>query len=221
VSEALPPPDGEVAEALDGLRREEPAPPEVRARARARLLAAVAGAPVGPGAPRGLLAGRRAVATVAFLAGGVAGALAYALWVPRPAPQVVYVDRVVAPPPPPVAVPPPPVPPAPAANPPATTATVSAPPSRASQLSAERLVLDEARAAIAQGDPGRALDRLERHRRTFSSPILGEERDAMWVEALAKAGRHDEAASKAATFHKHWPESLFTSAVDDAVGPTR
>jgi hypothetical protein len=222
VSESLPPPDGELAEALDALRREEAARPEVRARARSRLMAAVAAGTVAPVASGGFLAGKRAVATTAFVAGGVVGALAYSLWMPRPAPQVVYVDRVVAAPPPLVPVAPPPVAPAPVANVPATaTATVSAPPSRASQLSAERLILDEARAAIAQGDPGRALDRLEKHRRTFPSPILGEERDAMGVEALAKAGRHDEAASKAAAFHKRWPESLFASAVDDAVGPVR
>jgi hypothetical protein len=222
VSESLPPPDGELAGILAKLRDEEAAPPEVRARARSRLMAAVGFVPMVPTHGRGALSSKAAIASLAFLLGGVTGAIAYAVFVPRPAPQIVYVDRPA--PAPPEALAAPPSVPAPPAPPPTVVATStpaasvpSAPPSRASQLSAERVMLDEARAAIAQGEPARALERLERHRRTFSSPILGEERDAMRVEALAKAGRHDEAVAAAAVFHKRWPESLFASAVDDAV----
>jgi len=89
--------------------------------------------------------------------------------------------------------------------------------SRTVQLTAERVLLDEARGALVQGDPNRALDRIERHRRTFVTPILGEERDAMEVEALVKVGRAAEARAKASAFRRHTPDSLFLPAVESAV----
>ncbi len=187
-------------------------------------MAALAALPLAGGAS---IAGSRAslgamarVATVAFLAGGLAGAGLYAVLAPPPASRVVYVDRPAPPPlppPPPAAPAPPPVVAAPAAPSAPAAQAPSSLPSRSSQLSAERVLLDEARAALAQGDPDRALDRLERHRRTFAAPILGEERDAMRVEALAKASRGDEARAAAAAFRKRWPDSLFASAVQAAV----
>jgi len=59
---------------------------------------------------------------------------------------------------------------------------------------------------------------LDRHRRTFSAPLLGEERDAMWIQALVKAGRYDDARTRAAAFRRRSPDSLFTSVVDSAIG---
>jgi hypothetical protein len=222
VSESLPPPDGELATILAKLRQADPAPAELRARARSRLMAAVGLVPVAPAHGRTALSTKVAIASVAFLIGGVVGAVAYAVFAPKPRPQVVYVDRPMAPPE--ASTVPAPVPP-PATAAPSAIATspvvASAPPARTSQLSAERVILDEARAALAQGDPARALDRLERHRRSFAAPILGEERDAMRVEALAKAGRRDDAIAAAAAFHKRWPESLFASTVDDAASSVR
>ncbi len=229
MSESIPPlaPD-----LLGALRAAEPAPAAVRARARQRLMSAVGGLGGGPGGGGGggSVAGgsgrSRAPGmprAIAFVLGGVVGVGLYVALAPAPAARVVYVDRIV---------------PAPPTAPLATAATVTAvatggvstasgaaPPTapsaasttRASQLSAERILLDEARAAIAQGDPARALDRLERHRRTFPAPLLGEERDAMWVQALVKAGRYDEARSRASTFHKRSPDSLFSSVVDSAI----
>jgi predicted ATPase len=93
----------------------------------------------------------------------------------------------------------------------------SASSSRTVQLAAERVLLDEARGALVQGDPTRALDRLAQHRRTFATAILGEERDAMEVEALAKADRSAEAKAKADTFRRRMPNSLFLPAVESAV----
>jgi hypothetical protein len=89
--------------------------------------------------------------------------------------------------------------------------------SRTAQIGAERVLLDEARGAIVQGDPIRALARIEQHRRTFATAILSEERDAMEVEALAKAGRSAEARAKADAFRRHMPNSLFLPAVESAV----
>jgi outer membrane protein assembly factor BamD (BamD/ComL family) len=78
-------------------------------------------------------------------------------------------------------------------------------------------LLDEARSALAQGDPARALERLQRHRQSFPMPLLGEERDAMWVSALVKAGRYDEARTRAEAFRRRFPDSLFASMVDTAI----
>jgi hypothetical protein len=229
--EPLPPPDPELGTLLQQLRAMEPAPPEVRARARARLMGAAAvvgsgGGPAGVRAGRSVLSGKAAVAALAFLVGGVAGAGLYAMMRPTPAPRVVYVERPAAPRDAPTAAPPSP---APVAEPVPNPAAAGAPPlsaasvgtartgSRVSQLSAERALLDEARAALSTGDPSQALDRLERHRRTFPAPILGEERDALRVEALAKEGHGDEARAAADAFRRRWPDSLFSSVVDDAI----
>ncbi len=225
MTDSLPPLDPGL---LGPLREAEPAPAPVRARARQRLLSAVAGlagtggtggsgARGGPGGRTGL-PGVSGIAAIAFVLGGLAGAGLYAALAPAPPARIVYVDRVA-----------PPALEAPAATATATGATMPAPAasaapapataplSRASQLSAERILLDEARAALTQGDPVRAIDRLERHRRTFPSPLLAEERDAMWIQALVKAGRYDEARTRAAAFQKQSPDSLFTSVVASAI----
>jgi hypothetical protein len=233
-SDRITPPDPELAAMLVQLRSIDPAPADARTRARARLFDAVAGlggsAPTAepPGGRHGALTGKVGVASIAFLAGGVFGAGLYAAFAAKPAPEIVYVDRPVlsAQAPAPSAAlspaPPPPSMPPPAPSSTATSAPISSGQFvRSSQLSAERVVLDGARAALAQGDPQRALDQVERHRRTFAAPILGEERDALRVEALAKADRDEEARVAAVAFHKRWPDSLFASAVDAAVGAAR
>ncbi len=162
--------------------------------------------------------GASGIAAIAFVLGGAVGAGLYATLAGPPATRIVYVDRVA---PPAAAAPEQAAPatvtmeaPAMASAPPPPSAAA---PAHSSQLSAERILLDEARAALAQGDPARAIDRLERHRRAFPAPLLAEERDAMWIQALVKAGRYDEARARAATFQKRSPDSLFTSVVDSAI----
>jgi hypothetical protein len=170
-----------------------------------------------PSAARAL--GSYGTTAVAFITGGVIGAALYAGLAKAPPPQVVYIDR-------PIAQPAPAAPPSgePSAIP--TTSSVAVPsaiphasPTRnhASQLSAERVILDEARTAISQGDPQRGLDRLDQHRRLFPNALLAEERDALQVQALVKAGRYDEARSRADSFRKRAPSSLFLPMVDAAI----
>ena len=229
MSETIPPLDPGI---VGPLREVDPAPAAVRARARERLLTAVAGqagqagqgGQSGPGGgglgPQGRSGLLNMSGVVAFLLGGVVGAGLYAAMAPVPEPRVVYVDRAAPPtvPAPIAAVPTVPVTaPTQEARTPAVPPASAAPAARESQLSAERILLDEARAALAQGDPARAVDRLQRHRRTFAAPILGEERDAMWVQALVKEGRYDEARASAAAFRKRSPDSLFSSVVDSAI----
>jgi hypothetical protein len=90
-------------------------------------------------------------------------------------------------------------------------------PAHASQLAAERTILDEARAAIVQGAPERAIGLLTEHAARFPVAILGEERDAMQVEALAAAGRTAEARAHAEAFRAQRPNSLFLRTVESAI----
>ncbi len=89
--------------------------------------------------------------------------------------------------------------------------------SEAQQLAQERRAIDDARVALGAGDTTRALKVLDEHARAFPRGILREEREALSVRALARAGRATEARTRAATFHKDFPESLFASGVDAEV----
>jgi hypothetical protein len=89
--------------------------------------------------------------------------------------------------------------------------------SPAAQLDAERALLDDARHALTHGDAARAVEDLRSHERTYSRPLLGEEHDALTVEALVRARRYDEARAKADAFRRKTPGSLFMSAVDAAI----
>jgi hypothetical protein len=225
--------------------REAPSP-EVRARVRARLAAVVpamggprggdgsGGSPApGSGGKSGVAGtaglGSRVVATLtAFVIGGGVGVAVYASLSKPPAPAVVYVDRPLLLPSPssvPASAPVPAMPAAPApveltnagTTRPSFAAAAAAPAAQPlSQLEAERAMLDDARTALLHGEPTRSLEHLARHRRAFASPRLGEERDAMFVEALVKAGRYSEARAQAEAFHRTWPGSLFAATVDSA-----
>jgi hypothetical protein len=222
---------------LDLLRRDEPAPSSAKARVRARLatiIPAMSGGghggdgggtsgtgPKGASAAAAGLGSKGGAIAAAFVMGGIVGAALYA-GLARPLhPQVIYVDRPVAAPPSsaparpaPIDVAAPPTTPAP------TAAQLPHPVSsttRVSQLSAERMILDDARAALARHDAQSALVALERHRVTFPRPLLAEERDAMQVQALVAAGRYDEARTHADAFHEHNHDSLFLHVVDTAI----
>lgn len=180
----------------------------------------------------------------AFVLGGLAGAVLFARLAREPQARVVYVDRPV---PEVVASPPEAPSPAahpeassvatrPEAAPEPTKAALfearsSEPPPpeaalhvvqatrppRASQLAAERTLLDEARAALVQEAPERAIGLLNQHARRFPTAILGEERDAMQVEALVDAGRSSEARARADAFRVQRPNSLFLGTVESAI----
>jgi hypothetical protein len=229
VSEPTSPLEPRDVALLRDARDAEPPAPEVQARVRARLAVGVPGMHgSGHGGGGGTAAaasalGKATIAATALLVGGAGGAGLYAELRPSSPPQVVYIPQPVLVPGPPREPPPPSAAPVEPPLSPSAVSVARPPPSSASsssrtaQLGAERLLLDEARGALVQGDPSRALDRIEQHRRTFASPILGEERDAMEVEALVKAGRTSEARAKADAFGRRTPNSLFLPAVESAV----
>lgn len=162
----------------------------------------------------------RLAAVAAFVAGGVVGAVLYAKLGPVPAPHIVFVDRPVpAPTSSGLPVSPPESPSATPALAASSLPAQSAPPNRGlpSQLSAERRILDEARSALLRGEAQQALDALERHRRTFPSPVLGEERDALQVQALVKAGRYAEARARGEAFGRRVPDSFYLPMVNAAL----
>lgn len=119
---------------------------------------------------------------------------------------------------PPVRVPVP-GPVAPSARPAAPVASSAPATSRPSEggLGAERALIDTARSALARGDAPSALASLEAHEKGHSKGQLGEERDALFVQALALAGRKQDAVERAARFRLAYPSSVFLPSVDAAV----
>jgi hypothetical protein len=83
----------------------------------------------------------------------------------------------------------------------------------ASTLAAERVGLEIARTAIGRGEHGNALDALEQHERDYPRSRVSEEREVLWIRALAGAGRRAEAEARAAAFREQHPDSLFLPAI--------
>jgi len=102
----------------------------------------------------------------------------------------------------------------PPSKPPPTASTAahgSAP--HASDLAAERAVLDVARTALGRGDAENALSAATEHAKKFPRGALSEEREAIAVQALAAGGRKDEARARAERFKKAHPDSILLPAV--------
>lgn len=118
--------------------------------------------------------------------------------------KVVVPEPVVAPVVEPVKVVPPPV------VTPKPVVEVTAPPAsgRDVSLSAERALLEVARAAMAKGELPATFIALEKHQREFANGRLAEEREALFIQALHAAGREAEAASRTERFNKQFPDSL-------------
>jgi hypothetical protein len=93
-----------------------------------------------------------------------------------------------------------------------------APASPSARVEAERLLLDEARAAFASGDHDKALALLRRHEQRFRGGVLSEERDALTVRALAALGKKSEAAALGRAFVAKYPDSIMRPAVESAMG---
>jgi hypothetical protein len=87
-------------------------------------------------------------------------------------------------------------------------------------LEAETRSLGEARVALLGGDPGRALELLDRQSVAYVHGQLSEERAAARVLALCKLGRLDEADAARAAFLRDSPHSLLVDRVR-AGCPTR
>ncbi len=81
-------------------------------------------------------------------------------------------------------------------------------------LAAERALLEPARAALASGDPTRALAAVARHAQRFPRGQLVEEREALSVRALAASGQPELARARGLKFTARYPKSIFRPTVD-------
>ncbi len=222
--EHLEPLDPELVALLDAERGASP--PQVsldRVWSRVALVTlpapASGGAHSGAAASRGWLASNAAgVAAATFVLGGVAGAGFHAIVQKSPTEHTVYVDCLV--PMAPTITAPAIVAPAPSVVATVDTSPTSRPgshspaPSATSSLAAERALLDDARGALSAGDAARALALADEHGRRFARAQLGEEREAIAIQALVALGRNVEARARAARLKTVAPNSLFMPAID-------
>lgn len=74
-------------------------------------------------------------------------------------------------------------------------------------LREEREMVNQARTALRGGDTGGAMRLLEQARVKFPNGALGQEREALAIETLAKSGAREAASARAAAFIKAHPTS--------------
>lgn len=94
------------------------------------------------------------------------------------------------------------------------SAGASAPPDRETRLLEESRRLAEARDALRRGDASGALAQLADLQRAVPGGILGQEREALTIEALAKSGRSSEAQTRARAFLQAYPQSPHAARVE-------
>ncbi|MCA9575937.1 MAG: outer membrane protein assembly factor BamD [Myxococcales bacterium] len=98
-------------------------------------------------------------------------------------------------------------------------AVVEAPgPARDRDLADENALVTRAQAALARGRVSEALAATAEHQRRFPRGEFVEEREALAIQALARAGRVDAAVARAERFRARYPRSMLRRAVDAAVG---
>ena len=213
---------------LAALLADERTAPDPDAQVQERVWNAVAVATtagVAGGAAAGGLAGwlksKGMAVLLAAAAGGAVGAVGMYQW----GPSVVTVVQV------PVAVPMPvhqPGTPSAAAMQPAQVPAAlpvvpkvaRRTPPRAEPTGVEReaALLGWATTALHRGDAAGALGALGKHRSEFPDGMMAQERDAMWVVALSRAGKSNAAQDAAKAFEKRWPGSMHQAKVQEAAG---
>jgi len=84
-------------------------------------------------------------------------------------------------------------------------------------LAEQQALLDQARAAFARSDYPNTLALLHTHHQRFAKSLLGEERAALEIKALAASGGKAEARASATRFRAQFPQSLLLPSVNDSV----
>jgi len=103
--------------------------------------------------------------------------------------------------------------PAVAAFDPLEAAERAKPSEHTSRLRAEALVLRRAREALRRGDLASAFAALEVARSEFAGGMLGEEREALTIELLARSGQREAARQRARAFLHAFPRSAHVDRV--------
>jgi hypothetical protein len=93
--------------------------------------------------------------------------------------------------------------------------------SRDRSLAQENALITRAQSALARRQPTSAIEALREHAAQYPRGQLVEEREALWVQALALADDHEAAAQRAARFRARFPGSLLMPAVEAAVQGVR
>ncbi len=83
----------------------------------------------------------------------------------------------------------------------------------------ESAAVARARAQLRSGQPQEAMTTLHEIERRVSNGILGQEREALAIEALAASGQSSAASSRAAAFVERYPNSPHASRVRAFVRP--
>jgi hypothetical protein len=235
VSDELP---DRVDPELEAFFAAERARPNAAEPVRHAALARVLGAATSPPVPVGISRLAAASMTVGALVAGLGlGALGHRAWVTPPTPSVSPeapgTPRVEASAPDepeeevratreePRIVPPPPEP-APEVVVAPVDEPVAAPPPRSPEVEEESLgdemaLVARAQTALHRGLYASALSALDEHARRFPRGDLAEEREALAVQALARAGRDDEARARADRFESRYPRSVLVPVVRAAV----
>lgn len=231
--------DGEIEGLLDAERARPPIDDAMQARLRARigigvgLSVGVAAATVGVAkgsAVKAWLAAKWAI-LLTFVAGGVVGFALRGVLSPSP-PVYVPVGKDVSPPLAPSASALPvsasTLPPEPkvAVSASASAKGVTPPPAKsvgAPSASASNVAADEAklvemaRTALVRGSAADALAACDLHAARHPSGERAEEREALAVQALVKAGRAADARARAERFRKAFPGSIYLGAVNASI----
>ncbi len=84
-------------------------------------------------------------------------------------------------------------------------------------LAEQQALLDLARAAHITSDYPATLALLKAHFQRFPKSVLGEEREALEIKALAASGRIVEAQARAARFKAQFPQSVLLPSVNDSL----
>ena len=85
----------------------------------------------------------------------------------------------------------------------------SSPSAGSSKRTRERQLLEKAENALARGRVEAAQTTLAQHVRRYPTSSMSEERDFLIIKALYAAGQTERASTKAKTFLKRYPRSLF------------
>jgi len=80
--------------------------------------------------------------------------------------------------------------------------------------SAERHLLEMADEALRQGHTDRAIAAVQQHRKRFAGGPLSEQRDYIYIRALARANRSIPARAAAGDFRRRYPRSLYLPRVE-------
>jgi hypothetical protein len=105
----------------------------------------------------------------------------------------------------------------PAPRPNAAAAAALAENARASQLREESAMILDARRVLRGGDPTRALTLLDAARARFPAGTLVQEREALTIEALVRAGQRTLATKRAEAFLRDYPKSPHAADVRSVV----